>query len=1154
MSSAAEAADSAAYLDELTGARQTWIRQCRRALAPDGGTADWAPLTDDNGAWARALRTGRELPDPHDELPLRPEIADVNAAHAIRALARHLAGRDPVEPAAAVAPLLRHCDTAHLVSIGSGSFEPLRWLVNAAWTPHRDRLRAVVDHLAETDHRAAPYVALLACHLTDTLPAASTPATVRVLYDRAGPAPTADTEPQPGATGRLTLRVLPGGPPGLHPDPARMAFFTSADDRFATSAANAWASADLSAAVPAVCVVWNLTVDGRNPAPANDVDGGSLGAAYAIALDELHGVNRRDQRWTRHVPFLSELDFRRRLTNPYAAATGTVVDTTGTLGPVSGLDHKLEAARRAGISLVITAPGTPHNAGQPRLATVTTTRQAIEQAHTHQNRSFRSTVTRVVAMTVIVALLAGTAIHLGQLGQRLAQQAATQERLAASDRLLNEAVPMLANRPREALQLMEAAATLDPSSDAVRAALVESLATTRYAGTIDDPSGGVQAVAISKDGQTAASGTATTEGAGRLSLWGFGPTAPVAPAGGGDTPAPIRVLTFAPDGQTLYSGEAGGAVTVWDVTDRSHPERRQTLHPHTNDVQEITVAPGGKVVATASSDGAVGLFRRSDSGELRLTKTLPKEESGVFCAAFSPDGSLLLTGDGTGYVIGWAITDLERPVQALRLKAHDDLVRSITVGAGGRFVASASFDATINIWDLQKVGKPTLRETLDARGKVFQAAFAPDGHTLVSVGYNRAALLWEVPDRGVVRPLATLAGHDGYVRAVAFMPNSRRLITGSLDKTMIIWNVNPMGEPTKIKTLPDRKKLPLRALAFSPDQQTLAAAGGGGTIKLYNVHDPAQPVLDRRTLRGSTAVISDIAYSPDGRRLASSDWAGVVRLWDLTRPDADPLAIQLLTGKTAQLYAVAFDPTGTRLAVGSEPGTIALLDLTDTAQLRLVARWKGHDLAVQSVSWDPVDPRRLATGSVDKTVKIWDVTDTTHATPLATLKGHDEAVLTAGYSADGSYLTSGSSDATTALWVKPEDKTRVMTRISGHTLAVRTQTFTATNLLITGSEDGTTSVFALTDPNRPVLLGTTRINRPVGRPSVGQAVLDIAQAGTTLATSTRAGTLTLYTMRPVDRILSNPHRMACAVTQTGLPPQTWAKLLPDLPYEDSCPA
>jgi WD40 repeat protein len=91
-------------------------------------------------------------------------------------------------------------------------------------------------------------------------------------------------------------------------------------------------------------------------------------------------------------------------------------------------------------------------------------------------------------------------------------------------------------------------------------------------------------------------------------------------------------------------------------------------------------------------------------------------------------------------------------------------------------VITASEDRTARIWDLA-TGAVT-KELRGHTGRVYGAAFSPDGSLVITASEDRTALVW---DAATGRPLAELRGHAGAVNAAAFSPDDRLVATGGDD-------------------------------------------------------------------------------------------------------------------------------------------------------------------------------------------------------------------------------------------------------------------------------------------------------------------------------------------------------------------------------------
>ncbi len=172
----------------------------------------------------------------------------------------------------------------------------------------------------------------------------------------------------------------------------------------------------------------------------------------------------------------------------------------------------------------------------------------------------------------------------------------------------------------------------------------------------------------------------------------------------------------------------------------------------------------------------------------------------------------------------------------------------------------------------------------------------------------------------------TLTGHTDTVVSVAFAPDGRTLATAGFDGTMRLWDLTDRARPGP---LGPPLTGPNGSVAFAPDGRTLAAAGGGdGTVRLWDLTDRARPGPLGPPLTGHTRQVVSVAFAPDGHTLATASADGTARLWDLTdsaRPG--PLGPPL-TGHTDWVRSVAFAPDGHTLVTASWDKTVRLWDLT----------------------------------------------------------------------------------------------------------------------------------------------------------------------------------------------------------------------------------
>ncbi|KAJ9088048.1 ribosome assembly [Entomophthora muscae] len=143
-----------------------------------------------------------------------------------------------------------------------------------------------------------------------------------------------------------------------------------------------------------------------------------------------------------------------------------------------------------------------------------------------------------------------------------------------------------------------------------------------------------------------------------------------------------------------------------------------------------------------------------------------------------PDGAeRVITGSDDFTMFMWKPFQSNKPIE--RMTGHQKLVNHVMFSPDGRFVASASFDNSVKIWD--GVTGKFIRNLRGHVGSVYQVAWAGDGRMLVSASKDSTCKVWD-PRTGKIK--VNLPGHLDEVYALDWSPAGDKVASGGKDRTL----------------------------------------------------------------------------------------------------------------------------------------------------------------------------------------------------------------------------------------------------------------------------------------------------------------------------------------------------------------------------------
>ena len=301
-----------------------------------------------------------------------------------------------------------------------------------------------------------------------------------------------------------------------------------------------------------------------------------------------------------------------------------------------------------------------------------------------------------------------------------------------------------------------------------------------------------------------------------------------------------------------------------------------TLKGHGGPIMDIAVLPTGEI-ATASFDNSVGVWAKPDG----LPRWLDGHRAAVNTVLFWRDAQIIVSAGDDFAVRLWDGTS----AKGWEIGHHKGKVVALDIHEGTGRIASASWDGTIGLWQINVLGRdPSDVSSWNVKSKflaghaqgVNDVAFSVDGATLYSASIDGTIRVWNV-ETGQGKE--QLVKHGFGINELILDEKDGWIAYGTVDGVTRLIDLKT-GERIADFTL-DRR--PILSMAYDPERGQLAVGDGDGFIMVINTKRRKITRDFRAAQRGP---IWALAFSPNGQNIHAGGIENTMYSWPVETIDA----------------------------------------------------------------------------------------------------------------------------------------------------------------------------------------------------------------------------------------------------------------------------
>jgi WD40 repeat protein len=446
------------------------------------------------------------------------------------------------------------------------------------------------------------------------------------------------------------------------------------------------------------------------------------------------------------------------------------------------------------------------------------------------------------------------------------------------------------------------------------------------------------------------------------------------------------------------------------------------------------------IVASAGKDGTIKFWdinERENETEIQkpLVNNITAHQKEIFCIRFSPDKKYIASASADKTIKVWNVQTGEC-VQIF--KGHKKAVTCVDFSPDAKYLVSGSYDHTIKIWSIkeQKPVIPLLEDNplLGDNYLVSSVKYSIDGKYIISTSKSEypqknKILIWDTIH---YKPVQSIPIESDIFSSITV---SNKYLALGVSNTIYLWEIETGSQISIIKN----DNTTVNSVCFSSDYQYLYSASDNQKIIKWNMFDRSKI----QELTDNTNFIKSLAIHPKGNVIVSGGKDNSVKAWNLETKEN----IKSIDGYSYNIFSIDYSPDGKCFVTGNYDQTIKVWDSHSAS---LVETLTNHNALVKSVNFSP-NGKYLASGSADNKINIWDTANWSVLASNQLTSDKKPDLLSLSFCPDNTHVASCGYDHNVQIWKLEKEKLILVQTLKGHTSDVWSVSFNNDGELLASS-------------------------------------------------------------------------------------------------------